>query len=129
MRYNVEGQLPVQEKTVWDYFCTPYIPFLAFEGVKHNVGGTDKRGRLLVEDRSSKNKNSVLHLLACVFSKSKDVPRDAICLNVLKGLKESNLFLKQDIQDYNLLTLSCRTTCQLRFDYLAEMDPEGLKQH
>jgi hypothetical protein len=44
----------------------------------------------------------------------------------LKRLKESNLFLKQDIQDYELLSWSCFTACHLRFDYLAEMDPEGL---
>ena len=47
---------------------------------------------------------------------------------MLKTLKESNLSLKQDIQYYALLVWSCHTTCQLRFDYRAEMDQEGLKR-
>jgi hypothetical protein len=51
------------------------------------------------------------------------------CLNVMKGLKESNLFLKQDIQEYHLLACSCSNANKLRFEYIAQMDPEGLKHH
>ena len=126
---NGKGQLPVQ-KAVWSADSIPYIPLLAFEGVRHNVGGTGKRGGLLVGHSVDNKRTNVLELLANLQRKSNSEPYvyDTLCLNVLKGLKESNLFLKQDIQDYNLLTSSCRTPCQLRFDYLAEMDPEGLKK-
>ena len=51
------------------------------------------------------------------------------CLNVMKGLKESNLFLKQDIQEYHLLACSCSNANKLLFEYIAQMDPEGLKHH
>jgi hypothetical protein len=116
---NRKGQLPIQN-AVWLDGSIPYIPLLATEGVRHNVGGAGKRGGLLVIDPFHM-RNNVLQLLASYAC-------DTICLNVLKGLKESNLFLKQDIQDYHLWGWSCHTKSQLRFDYLAEMDPEGLKQ-
>ena len=117
---NRKGQLPIQN-AVWLDGSIPYIPLLATEGVRHNVGGAGKRGGLLVVDPFDM-RNNVLQMLASYAC-------DTICLNVLKGLKESNLFLKQDIQDYHLWGWSCHTKSQLRFDYLAEMDPEGLKQH
>ena len=128
---NEKGQLPIQQ-AVWKYYTVAYIPLLAIEGVRNNVGGGDKRGGLLslVEDPAfnSRRTCNVLQLLFNVRSNPPE-PYDTACLNVIKELKESNLFLKQDIQDYNLLTWSCRTVRKLRFDYLAKMDPEGLKQH
>jgi hypothetical protein len=124
---NGKGQLPVQSALRFES-SIPCIPLLATEGVRHNVGGADKRGGLLVVDPANNKRRNVLELIAIMHVPSNPEPFDTACLNALKGLKESNLFLKQDIQDYNLLALSCRTTCQLRFDYLAEMDPEALKQ-
>jgi hypothetical protein len=127
-----KGQLPIQS-AVWRTYGVPYIPLLAIEGVRHNVGGAGKRGGLLVVDPTLLNTrticNNVLQMLGLLQMVSNPEPYDTACLNTLKGLKESNLFLKQDIQDYHLLPLSCRTGCPLRFDYLAEMDPEGLKHH
>ncbi len=128
---NEKGQLPIQQ-AVWKYYTVAYIPLLAIEGVRNNVGGGDKRGGLLslVEDPTfnSRRTCNVLQLLFNVRSNPPE-PYDTACLNVIKELKESNLFLEQDIQDCKLFTWSCRTTWQLRFDYLAEMDPEGLKHH
>jgi hypothetical protein len=125
---NEKGQLPVQ-RAVWGQSSIPYIPLLAIEGVRHNVGGADKRGGLLVEDPFDDHRQNVLQLLGSMQVPSNPEPYDMACLNVIKELKESNLFLKQDIQDYDLLVLSCYTTSPLRFDYIAQMDPEGLKQH
>ena len=123
-----KGRLPVQ-KALRRIHSIPYIPLLATEGVRHNVGGAGKRGGLLVEDPLESSRRNVLQYLAIMYGKANPEPFEMAYLNVLKGLKESNLFLKQDIQDYNLLAFSCYIECQLRFDYLAEMDPEGLQQH
>jgi len=125
---NEDGWLPIQS-TAWFLASTPCIPYLATEGVRHNVGGADKRGGLLVRHPVDNTRINLLQLLAKVAKKTNPVPDDTLCLNVLKTLKESNLLLKQDIQDYNLLASSCRIEGQLRFDYLAEMDLEGLKHH
>ena len=123
---NEKGQLPIQRAV---RRSVAYIPLLAIEGVRYNVGGAGKRGGLLVEDLFCDNaRRNVLQLLASIHAHSNPEPFDTTCLNVIKELKESNLFLKQDIQDYHLLAESCYTTNQFRFDYLAKMDPEGLKQ-
>ena len=125
---NEKGQLPLLS-ALWKSNSTPYIPLLAVEGVRHNVGGADKRGGLLVADPFDISRLNVLELLANMYCESNPEPFDTVYLNALKRLKESNLFLKQDIQDYELLSWSCFTACHLRFDYLAEMDLEGLKHH
>jgi hypothetical protein len=128
---NEKGQLPIQT-AVWYESSIAYIPLLAIEGVRHNVGGGDKRGGLLAEYPSPGNyRRNLLQGLVNTNTRvpSNPEPDDIACLNVIKELKESNLFLKQDIQDYHLLTWSCHTASQLRFDYLAKMDPEGLKYH
>ena len=122
---NEKGQLPLLS-ALWKSNSTPYIPLLAVEGVRHNVGGADKRGGLLVADPFDISRLNVLELLANMYCESNPEPFDTVYLNALKRLKESNLFLKQDIQDYELLSWSCFTACHLRFDYLAEMDQEGL---
>jgi hypothetical protein len=124
---NGKGQLPVQSALRFES-SIPCIPLLATEGVRHNVGGAGKRGGLLVVDPANNKRRNGLELIAIMHFPSNPEPFDTVCLNALKRLKEFNLFLKRDIQDYNLLALSCRTTWQLRFDYLAEMDPEALKQ-
>ena len=60
---NEKGQLPIQ-KAAWTYSTIAYIPLLAIESVRHNVGRGDKRGGLLVKkDGRSSN---VLQLLLCV---------------------------------------------------------------
>jgi len=46
---------------------------------------------------------------------------------VLKRLRESNLLCKEDIQQYNLSFCSCHPTCNARFEYLVDLDPEALK--
>ena len=109
---NEKGHLPIQ-RAVWYESSIAYIPLLAIEGVRHNVGGCDKRGGLLVEDPFSTDRHNVLQGLV---NTSTPEPDDIACLNVIKELKESNLFLKQDIQDYDLFTWSCHPASQLRFD-------------
>ena len=47
---NGIGQLPVQSAAWWDSCSAKYIPILAKEGIKHNVGGDRMHGGLLVGD-------------------------------------------------------------------------------
>jgi hypothetical protein len=123
---NELGQLPIQS-AVWYTSSAKYIPFLAAQGVKHGVG---QRGGLLVSDPCSEEKDNVLQLLACLVNDDEDhETNDSACLNILQRLEQSNLFLKQDIQDYDLLYWSCHPTFKLRFEYFARMNPGRLKQH
>ncbi len=123
----------------------PYIPLLASQGIRYNVGGGgDKRGGLLVEYPSASctsDRINVLQML--VFARKNIAPTyycgnaamtcanfDQECLKALKALQEANLFFKQDLQKYNLLFWSCLSTgSRSRFEYLAQLDPNGLKNH
>jgi hypothetical protein len=96
-----------------------YVPLLAKEGVKHNVGGDDARGGLigdfnLLEELANMGGNSE----SCV-----------LYLDVMKKLRESKLLLKEDIQDHNLLYCACYPETPMRFEYIADWCPEGLKTH
>jgi hypothetical protein len=97
-----------------------YVPLLAKEGVKHNVGGENRRGGLLAP----------INVLRGLVRKTGDDGDDTSYLNVMKELRESNLLRQKDIKDYGLLYLSaCYPACQMRFDFLADWCPEGLKTH
>ena len=82
-----------------------YVPLLAKEGVKHNVGGDDARGGLLGDHK-------VLKTLAFGVVRIDD---DPLYLDVIKKLKESKLFLREDIRDYDLLYWACRPDSPMRF--------------
>jgi hypothetical protein len=94
-----------------------YVPLLAKEGVKHNVGGDDARGGLLLGD-------PVLKELTCMGGSE---TADPLYLDVMKKLRESKLLLREDIQDHNLLYHACRPYALMRFEFLAGWCPEGLK--
>jgi hypothetical protein len=99
-----------------------YVPLLAKEGVKHNVGGDDARGGLL-----GVGVGNVLRNLAC-RGNSSDTD-DLLYLNVMKKLRESKLLLREDIQDHKLLYFACTPDSPMRFEYLIDWCPEGLKTH
>jgi hypothetical protein len=44
-------------------------------------------------------------------------------------LRESNLLLKEDIEEYDLLYYACHLGAQLRFDYFVDWDAQGLNNH
>jgi hypothetical protein len=105
----------------------PYVLLLAKEGAKYNVGGDDGRGGLLVSSQFSPQEvdgettgTNVLHTL-CSTSMAH--------LNVIKELRRSNLILKKDIRDHNLLIYSCDPKCEMIFHYLADWDPTVLKEN
>jgi len=114
--------LPIQA-ACWNHRgnSIPFIPLLAVEGMERNIGGEGQRGGLLAEDDGA----NVLHFLAGHVSSA----HDSMCLDVLKRLRQSDLFKKEDIRDYNLLHLSCQPSAKERFEYLVDWDPKALKEY
>ena len=70
-----------------------YVPLLAKEGVKHDVGKDDTRGGLLGDD-------NVLRELAYMGDSRETA--DLLYLDVMKKLRKSKLLLREDIQDHGL---------------------------
>jgi len=97
-----------------------YVPLLAKQGVKHNVGGNNARGGLIGD-------HDVLKQLA--FEGGNSETADPIYLDVMKKLRESKLLLREDIQDHGLLYLACDPATAMRFEYFAGWCPEGLKTY
>ena len=95
---NDEKQLPIHS-AFWYHDSAGYIPLLAEQGVKYNVGGDDKRGGLLLEDPSDYNKN-VLQLLASMIDTNSPIPCDTRRLNIMKVLRAKKLLVKTDIKDH-----------------------------
>ena len=54
---------------------------------------------------------------------------DPLYLDVMKKLKKSKLLLREDIQDYDLLYHARNPDPSMRFEFLADWCPEGLKTH
>ena len=118
LSYKCEGYLPINRAT-WDVKSVQYVPFLAREGVRHNVGGSDGRGGLLI--RRSKGIMNALEELA-------SRPCDGTYLNMIQKLRNAKLFLKEDIQENNLLYhCSYKSPAKPTFEYLADIDPQALK--
>jgi hypothetical protein len=111
-----------------------FIPLLAEEGFKHNVGGDGMRGGLLCRDIDGGGHNVLEHLVR-PFRRwqewEEDEDYDEFCLDVLKKLREMDLFKKEDIKTYRLLSATwegSRSFRELTFEYLLEWDPDALKE-
>ena len=122
---NEKGQLPIQS-AVWNRRAVKYIPILAKVGIKDEVGGRGMRGGLLVADPVHDDDLNTLQLLANVGISSNPIPDDTARLEVMKELRKDNLFLKKDLKEHNLLFWSCHLRSKMRFEYLAEWDPDCL---
>eukprot|EP00979_Chaetoceros_neogracilis_P000812 scaffold173_cov205-Chaetoceros_neogracile.AAC.5 len=114
---------PVQS-VVWSIRRIKYLPILAKEGIKHNVGGIDKRGGLLAADPRANDNRNTLQLLVSISNTSKVIPFDTANLNAMKELRKAGLLVKTDIKD--LLYCACRPASRMRFKYLAEWDSDSL---
>jgi len=99
----------------------PFLPMLAEKGEKLNVGGEGERGGLLLEDSKGYN---MLQNLAKETSAD-----DAVCLDVFKRLRQSDLLKKQDIRQYELFWYSCQSHAKERFEYFVDWDPKALKEY
>jgi len=125
---NKRNRLPIQS-AVWSSDATTlkYVPILAKEGIKHEVGGRGMRGGLLVEDPTAKQNSITLQLIVNMSNPSDPISYDTAFLGALKELRKDNLFLKKDIKDHELLFWSCTSQlAKMRFAYLADWDPDCL---
>ena len=125
---NEKGQLPVQS-ALWDIDSIKYLPVLANEGTKLEVGGRGMRGGLLAVDPTSVNGKNTLQLLVVMEftgNSSDPIPCGPACLDALKELRGNEILLKWDIKEQNLLLRSCVPHTKMRFEYLAEWDPDCL---
>jgi len=104
-----------------------YVPILAKEGTRHNVGGRGMRGGLLVEfPELVGDISNTLQLISHAGYPSDPIPFDTDFLDVIKELRKDNLFLKKDIKEHKLLYCSIHPNAKLRFEYLADWDPDCL---
>ena len=120
---NEYGDVPIYTTVIYKE-SVGYVPLLAKEGVKHKVGGDNGRGGLLV---SYRNRNMLIYLVTVVVGD--DDRYDVVYLNAMKKLRESNLLRKKDIKEHSLLMRACDHKTLMRFDFLADWCPEGLKTH
>jgi hypothetical protein len=120
--------LPIQS-TVCDYAdeksakAVSFIPLLAEEGSKLNVGGDGMRGGLLFVTDYTDN---LLRLLVQAGGDGHDF--DSVCLDVMKRLRKMDLLKKEDIKEYGLLICSMCSWAEQRFEYLVDWDPKALKE-
>ena len=124
---NDEDRLPIQ--SMWERGAgIKYIPILAKEGIKNNVGGRGMRGGLLLDDPGNDGRN-LLECLASMHDDEDSITIDTDCIDAIKELRKDDLFLKEDIEDYDLLYSSCHPMSKMRFEYLAQWDPDSLLTH
>ncbi|GFH48893.1 hypothetical protein CTEN210_05369 [Chaetoceros tenuissimus] len=125
---NEKNRLPIQS-CIWNEsrYGAKYIPLLAREGMRHNVGGEEKRGGLLSSDPSFDNgRLNTLQLVANMngYTATKEV--DEGIVKVLESLKKDGLLKKEDVAEYYLIWYSARKGCPMRFKYLLQLDPESI---
>ena len=135
---NEDGMYPIQSIT-WDYSkdgfnskAIPFLPLLAEEGAKLNLGGDEMRGGLLIKQDDDVESECILEELVSIHQCEKDHKVESkrkkiedICLRAIKELREKRLFLKEDIGRYNLLLKTNHPYSTDRFAYLSEWCPEA----
>ena len=123
--------LPIQS-SVWDYAddnaynatkAVSFIPLLAEEGFKLNVGGDGMRGGLLFVTDYTDN---VLQAVVRAGGDGNDF--NSVCLDVMKRLRKMDLLKKEDIKEYRLLSYSMYSWAEQRFEYLVDWDPAAFKE-
>ena len=116
-----EGLLPIQRAASYDDISSlKYIPLMAKEGVKRNVGGEGKRGGLLC---------GVLHDLVYHGHSVHPEEKDRICVEVLKQLKKEGLLVKEDIIDHDLIYMSTGPATINRFKFFVDWDPDAVENY
>ncbi|GFH43956.1 hypothetical protein CTEN210_00430 [Chaetoceros tenuissimus] len=107
-----------------DYEATEYVPVLIKEGLKHQVGGEETRGGLLMEDPYDPDDNwNTLQGLCYHTNHDSD---SASRLAAVKELRKMGLLVKKDIVEHDLLYKSLDNGGCDVFDYLVEWDPDAL---
>ena len=117
-----EGRLPIQRAASYGKISSlKYVPLLAREGVKHNVGGEGKRGGLLC--------GNVLRDLVCHGHSVHPEEKDRICVEVLKQLKKEGLLVKEDIFEHGLIYWSGGVSAINRFKFFVDWDPDAVENY
>ncbi len=136
---NYDGMYPIQSIT-WDYSedgfnaeAIPFLPLLAEEGAKLNVGGDGTRGGILIKHCDDMECDCILEELFSIHQSeehySNEIKRkhiERICLNAITSLRMKGLFKPEDIKHYNLVLKSCHPSCIERFKYAIELNPGAL---
>ncbi|GFH48852.1 hypothetical protein CTEN210_05328 [Chaetoceros tenuissimus] len=124
---NEKNRLPIQT-CLWytSHHALKYIPLLAREGMRHNVGGGESRGGLLTLDPSCGNGQwNTLRLVANMNGGNTATKEyDESIVKVLESLKKDGLLKKEDVAEYHLMMCSTWKGCTMRFKYLLQLDPE-----
>ncbi|GFH46359.1 hypothetical protein CTEN210_02833 [Chaetoceros tenuissimus] len=126
---NKKNRLPIHS-CIWvkSQHASKYIPLLAREGMKHNIGGEEARGGLLTVDPSSKYRSNTLQLVANMNGmNSTKEEYDEVLANLLKVLRKEVLLKKEDVLDFELIRQSAWKGCARRFKYLLTLDPKSLQ--
>ncbi|GFH43960.1 hypothetical protein CTEN210_00434 [Chaetoceros tenuissimus] len=120
-----DGQFPLQKAAYYDCAAPEYVPVLAKEGMRHQVGGEDARGGLLTRIPNDPDGWNTLQCLVC-FEEEKS--NEAARLAAVKELRKLGLLKKNDIVEYELLYMSLidNKGSHIVFDYLVEWDPDAL---
>jgi len=84
------------------------------------------RGGLLAVDPTDADDWNPLQLIVNICRNGDPIPHDTARLEVRKELRKDNILLQSDIKEHDLLYWSCFPALKMRFEYLAEWDPDNL---
>ena len=123
---NEQDRLPVQT-AVWNLNSIKYIPILAKVGIDRHAGGRELRSGLLVTDPRDKQSLNTLQLIASLGNASDPISNDTAFLDaMMEQLMKDKFLLKGGIWEHDLLYQSCHPQSKMRFEYLAEWNPDCL---
>ncbi len=95
-------------------------------GIDRHAGGRELRSGLLVTDPRDKHKRNTLELIASLGNASDPIPYDTALLDAMMELRKDKFLLKGGTWKHDLLFWSCGPDAKMRFEYLAEWDPDCL---
>ncbi|GFH46358.1 hypothetical protein CTEN210_02832 [Chaetoceros tenuissimus] len=124
---NKKKRLPIQSCVVDFRRAEKYIPMLAREGVKHDVGYEEGRGGLLVREPSSRSQT--LQLLVRGYKAAETKDDDENIVKVLQVLHNDGLLKKEDLAGWGLIRFCTWKWSQKRFKYLLSLDPHILEDY
>eukprot|EP01083_Nonionella_stella_P153755 494398_1 len=114
---NNFSHLPVQN-AVYHSEMVSFIPLLAKEGIRLNIGGNESRGGLIYNDHNA--------LVDLVSAEDKTEESNVKYKQVLEKLREMGLFKKEDIKNFELLWHSADSGNAPMFEMLTAWDPDSL---
>lgn len=132
---NDNGHLPIQSAASHSRFNSArrssitFVPLLAKEGYRLDVGGEENRGGLLSAMPNEVDFNTISFIVTSWFrglSKDQADDYDSKRAQVLEELLGLNLLKKVDIEDSALVIRSLNPFCVRRFNFIVSWNPESL---